>query len=305
MPYSLSDWRKPAVPTSTQNAAAALTEAERLNGRSQSALNGARSSASTLKNYAGGMYSTGRGLVSQYNDAFAPLVNSLPGMANIPLQNYVNDAANAVHGQYDRARGVQGRELARMGVNPASGRMAGLLGTLSRDEAADAAGAMTNARFAGQRENFQRSLSAAGVGQGLLSGGMGAMSAGTSATGQAAGIQQNIAGQYGQLSNEAAQYGNLLANMQSAAPVNSGALAPAGGSSAPVQNAAPAQNVAPQYISNQPSRTPAAPVDTSGWSQYVTPYARGSASLVNQAPALISNAPAEPAQKPSWNTWTF
>lgn len=240
MPYTLSDWRKPAVPESTQSAAAALAEAGRLNTRSQSALRGASSSANTLKSYGAGMYSTGRGLVSQYNDAFAPLVNSLPGMANIPLQSYVDDAANAVHGQYDRARGVQGRELARMGVNPASGRMAGLLGTLSRDEAADAAGAMTNARFAGQRENFQRSLGAAGVGQGLLSGGMGAMGAGTSATGQAAGIQQNIAGQYGQLSNEAAQYGNLLANMQSAAPVNSGALTPAGGSAAPVQNAAPA-----------------------------------------------------------------
>jgi hypothetical protein len=184
----------------------ALADATSLYSKQKSSLSGLKSAAGNVSGVASGLYSTGSGLLSQYNDYYSGLVNSLPGQAEMPLADYVNAAANDSASNFDRSRGIQSRNMGRMGINPNSGRWQGLMANLSRNEAASRAGAMTNARITGQRENWTRSLGAAQVGTNLASTGINAQQSAGSMYATSGGLYGQAANQYGNAANEAGQY---------------------------------------------------------------------------------------------------
>ena len=184
----------------------ALAQASSLYSQQLGALNNVRQQAGNVSNVASGLYGTGSGLLSQYGDNFAGLINSMPGQSQMPLSDYVNAAGNDVASNFDRSRGIQGREMSRMGINPNSGRYAGLMANLSRQEAAQRAGAMTDARITGQRENFNRGMQASQLGLSVANMGIGAQQSAGGLYGAAGGLYGQAAGQYGQAANEAGQY---------------------------------------------------------------------------------------------------
>lgn len=282
----------PAAPVSAvlPSSTTAMEAASGYDRRANSALSAAAGNARALAGVGGALKSQGQSLTSQYWGTFAPLVNQLPGMATIPLQSYVDEAANAVASNYDRERGMMRRDVARMGVNPASGRMAGMMESLARAEAAARAGAMTSARFAGQRENFQRALQASNLGMGIMGAGQGALQAAGSAYGGAMQGQMAVGNAYSARANEAsayAAYQDRLAQPQAALPAAGGAADALGQAAAPTAPAASA----PYYLSNQPGAAympsvPSAPAVSAA-------MARWAPSVSDSAPRYLSNAPGD------------
>jgi len=184
----------------------ALAQASSLYSQQLGALNNVRRQAGNVSNVASGLYGTGSGLLSQYGNNFAGLIDSMPGQSQMPLSDYVNAAGNDVASNFDRSRGIMGRNMSRMGVNPNSGRFAGLMAALSRQEAATRAGAMTDARITGQRENFSRGMQASQLGLNVANTGIGAQQSAGGLYGAAGGLYGQAAGQYGQAANDAGQY---------------------------------------------------------------------------------------------------
>lgn len=220
----------------------ALADAQSLYSKQLGSLAGLRTQAGNVAGVAGGLLNTGNGLLDQYNSNFAGLVNSIPGQAEMPLSDYVNAAANDVGGNFDRSRGIMGRDLARRGVNANSGRFVGLLANLSRQEAAQRAGAMTNARITGQQQNFSRGLQASQLGMNLASMGNSAQQAAGGLYGSAAGLQAQAANQYGNAANEAGQ----VAGQQSMADQLDAMLNPAAQPTTTTETTAATQ--APYYL---------------------------------------------------------
>lgn len=160
------------------------------------------------------MYKNARRLAGTYQDYYEPLVERLPGMANIPLTRYTNQAAANVAGAYDRNRGMAQRGMARIGVNPNSGRWQGLQAHMDRSEAAARSDAMTRARTQGQMENFQRSASVGQIGLGMMGQSMSGMNAAGGLMNQAGALslqQQQQA--YGQQNDMAGAIGQLLGSV--------------------------------------------------------------------------------------------
>lgn len=202
----------------------AMADARKLYGQQLGSLGALNSQAGNVAGVASGLAGTGGGLLGQYNDSYAGLVNSMPGMSQMPLSDYVNGAANDVAGNFDRSRGIMGRDLSRMGINANSGRFAGLLANLSRQEAAQRAGAMTAARITGQRENFGRGLQASELGLRLAGMGIGAQQSAGGLYGAAGSMYGQAAGQYGNAANEAGQ----VAGQESMADQLAAMMTPAG-----------------------------------------------------------------------------
>lgn len=198
------------LPSSAQ----AMADANRFNRSSLNSFNNAAGNAGAMANYAGTLAGAGTGLMSQFNQNFAPTINQLPGMANIPISSYVNRAANDVHGQFDRTRGIAERQMGRMGINPNSGRFAGMQAGLQQAEAAGAAGAMTDAAFRGQQENFGRTADVARIGLGMQSQGAGQVGQAGGLMGAAAGVNSNLGGAYQGLANNAAGYSSMATQNQ-------------------------------------------------------------------------------------------
>ena len=81
-------------------------------------------------------------------------------------------AATDTSNAWKDARAATNRANARLGVNPNSGRYQGIMGALDTNQAAQVAGAKTQARVGAEQENFNRLVQAAslnGVGQTLQS----------------------------------------------------------------------------------------------------------------------------------------
>jgi len=191
-----------ALPTAESALAAASGYQSSLNSSARKA----SSYASDIAGTAGTLSNQADSLWDIFSDDYSGLIGNLADDAEIPLSSYVNNAANDVGSQYNVARGIQQRDMARMGVNPNSGRWQGMQESMARAEAAARAGAMTSARFTGQQANWNRSLQAANVGTQLAGMSQNALGSAMSGYGQAAGIQSNLAGIYGQQAGAAGQY---------------------------------------------------------------------------------------------------
>ena len=99
-------------------------------------------------------------------------------------ERIAGEAIGDVRRGFSTARAIAGRDLARMGINPASGRYTGALRQLALDEALAGAAAGTQSRRAAEDKGMQLKLTAAGL-NANLPGATGSAAAGA---GNAAGI---------------------------------------------------------------------------------------------------------------------
>ncbi len=116
---------------------------------------------------------------------------------------------------FDKALGIQQRNLGRMGINPNSGRFAGLQQEFAMGRAAAEAGA----RNRGRREAFNRNVQIAGqlgqLGSSAASRGLGAVGQAGSLFGGASDRRRALGEDYGRYAGEAAQ----AAGMQSSGAI--------------------------------------------------------------------------------------
>lgn len=161
---------------------------------------------------------------------------------------------------YGKAWDAAQRNLTRMGINPNSGRFAGMEQSMALNRAAAEAGARNQARLQARNENFQRANALAGLGQnysslGLnaangissaLSGATSAYNSGANILNSAAGVQRTYDTMLGQLDssnrdralyNDRIQYGRQLLGNQWGGTNTQAAAAAAAGNNGIVNNA--------------------------------------------------------------------
>lgn len=97
----------------------------------------------------GGLQSAGSSLTSATSAA-----NQMAGIAARPPEYYVGQAGVDVGLAYDEALAASKRDLSRMGINPNTGRYAGMEADWGLARSAAEVGAMTRARQQAEREQF-------------------------------------------------------------------------------------------------------------------------------------------------------
>ena len=132
-------------------------------------------------------------------DTFRPLEQGLVADARrFNTQAYRNQVAGQAAADAGRAFGLSQqqnqRAMASMGVNPNSGRFAGMQNATGLQQAAIRANAMTGARRQAEQMGYARQLDAAGLGRGLA-GASAAAYGGASQAGSMAGQSAQSAGQ--------------------------------------------------------------------------------------------------------------
>ncbi len=132
-------------------------------------------------------------------DTYRPLERSIVADAeNFSTEGYRRQMASRAAADSARAFGISQqqnqRAAAAMGVNPNSGRYAGMQQATGLQQAAARANAMTGARNQAEQMGYARKLDAAGLGRGL-SGASTAAYGGASAAGSMAGLNSQSAGQ--------------------------------------------------------------------------------------------------------------
>lgn len=96
------------------------------------------------------------GYLSTYNQLVQPAISNLQRYAQIG-ENELADQASADNTlAYSKAYNTAARQLSRMGVNPNSGRFAGMARDVSLNQAAAEASARNQARIQARNENFSR-----------------------------------------------------------------------------------------------------------------------------------------------------
>jgi len=132
-------------------------------------------------------------------DTYRPLERGLVQDAErFNSEAYRQEASDNAAADAGRAFGVaqqqNQRAMASMGVNPNSGRFAGMTAATQMQQAATRAQAMTGARSQAQQMGYARKLDAAGLGRGLA-GASTAAYGGASNAGSQAGLNAQSAGQ--------------------------------------------------------------------------------------------------------------
>jgi hypothetical protein len=141
----------------------------------------------------------GQDYYNYLRDTYRPLERSIVADAeNFNTAAYrdqlASQAAADVGLAFGRTRAMNERAMASMGVNPNSGRFAGVQSASGLDLAANRAAAMTNTRTQADQMGYARKLDAAGLGRNL-SGASLAAYGGATAAGSAAGVNAQSAGQ--------------------------------------------------------------------------------------------------------------
>ena len=152
-------------------------------------------------------------------ETFRPLEQGLVADAErFNTEAYRDQVASQAAADAGRAFGISQqqnqRAMASMGVNPNSGRFAGMNAATGLQQAASRANAMTGARTQAEQMGYARKLDAAGLGRGLA-GASNAAYAGAKGAGTAAGMNAQSAGQ-NYMGNMAMGAGTIAAgqNMQ-------------------------------------------------------------------------------------------
>jgi len=132
-------------------------------------------------------------------DTFRPLERSIVQDAQrFNTEAYREQLASQAAADAGRAFGISQqqnqRAMAAMGVNPNSGRFAGMQNATGLQQAAMRANAMTGTRQQAEQMGYARQLDAAGLGRGLAGASLGAYGGATGA-GSAAGQSAQSAGQ--------------------------------------------------------------------------------------------------------------
>lgn len=141
----------------------------------------------------------GQDYYNYLRDTYRPLERSIVADAeNFNTAAYrdqlASQAAADVGLAFGRTRAMNERAMASMGVNPNSGRFAGVNNASVLSQAAARAGIMTNARNQAAQMGYARKLDAAGLGRNLSGASLAAYGGATS-SGTAAGANLQSAGQ--------------------------------------------------------------------------------------------------------------
>ena len=169
-----------------------LTAARGYQGEQESQLRYGSSNAAQIESLA-------RSLVS--NPLYAQIIAESSNMDDL-TQTLLREGALDVASSFDKAQGAMEREAGRMGVSPNSGRFAGMSRQWALARAAAEAGARTRARRAAEDMGWQRKLQ----GFGAITT---AQNAAVGAAGTAMQGRRMLAGDYGQLGEEAGMAGTL------------------------------------------------------------------------------------------------
>ena len=134
-------------------------------------------------------------------DTYRPLEQSLVADANnFNTEAYRQEMAGKAAADAGRAFGISQqqnqRAMSSMGVNPNSGRFAGMQQATGLQQAAVSANAQTNARSQAQQMGYARKLDAAGLGRGLAGASIAAYGSAANAGSQAGGNTQSAAQNY-------------------------------------------------------------------------------------------------------------
>jgi len=147
-------------------------------------------------------------------DVYRPLERSIVADAqNFNTEAYRDQLASQAAADTGRAFGISQqqnqRAMAAMGVNPNSGRFAGMQNASGLQQAAARAAAMTGTRRQAEQMGYARQLDAAGLGRGLAGASLGAYGganqAGSMAGGNIQSAGQNYMGNMGMGANTIAQ----------------------------------------------------------------------------------------------------
>lgn len=149
-------------------------------------------------------YSVGSAAMREWTGA-RPLRAKIAREAQIPIEHYLTEAALDTSLSYDRSRDVMERNLERMGVDPSSGRYAGMQQEWALARAAAEVGARARARRKGRQESFGRMIDAAKLYQDMPRTALSAYSTAAPQLSQAASGLMNVAGtDYGALARTSA-----------------------------------------------------------------------------------------------------
>jgi hypothetical protein len=142
----------------------------------------------------------GRSEWDTYRQTYAPMERQAVGIAQQGPQTAVDEAGLDASLAYGKSYDIMARDLGRMGINPNSGRFAGLAQKWALARSAAQAGAMTRARRSSRMDDFNRIMS-------LINVGVGHRSAATGAAGAASGIRRGLAGDWGDIASAQAEGG--------------------------------------------------------------------------------------------------
>ena len=147
-------------------------------------------------------------------NTFRPLEKSIVADAqNFNTDAYRNQLASQAAADsglaFANTKAQNQRQMASMGVNPNSGRFAGMQNSAGIAQAATSANAMTNTRLQAEQMGHARQMDAAGLGRNLSNASLGAYQ-GASTAGSQAGANAQSAGQnyMGNMSTGAGTIGN-------------------------------------------------------------------------------------------------
>lgn len=170
-------------------------------GRAGQAMRGAQGALGATATKAGGLADTAWG---DYQKNVQP-TQAAARKAALYRPDLANRAGVDAQMATDNAMGAMSRNLSRMGINPASGRYAGLMTETALTGAANKAGAMNRARMAEREGEFGRLVTASGLGAELPGITSNMMSQSASASANAANMapgMMSLAGDYGLLAQE-------------------------------------------------------------------------------------------------------
>ena len=152
-----------------------------------------------------------RGLSGKFGDISDTLnnvgINNLLKYGEVSESDLVGQAATDNSLAYGKALDASQRNLTRMGINPNSGRFAGMTQSFALKRAAAEAGARNQARLQARNENFQRANTIAGLGYNYSNLGLSAANNATSAINSATSALGSAASAQG-------KYANMLNNLK-------------------------------------------------------------------------------------------
>lgn len=201
------------VPDSLEYAAADYGDYADVLGNQASRLNSQAGRFNAQARRLNSLSSAFRNTASNLNDfAFTNLLKYGEVSESDLLGNAVIDNALAYGKAWDAAQ----RNLTRMGINPNSGRFAGMNQSFAINRAAAEAGARNQARLQARNENFQRANAIAGLGYNYNSLGLNAANSATSALSGATSALNSGANAYNTASGIQRTYGTMLGQLADA-----------------------------------------------------------------------------------------
>ncbi len=190
---------------------------EYITGDLKSAVNGIKGLTGSLRGQAGRLNDLSDNYGATADDLNRVGIGNLLKYGEVSENDLVGQATTDNTLAYNKAWDAANRNLTRMGINPNSGRFAGMDQSYALARAAAEAGARNQARIQARNENFARAGSIAGLGKDYSSMGLNAVNAAGNMLNAAANNQDryitNLSGLYRQ--NESARMADARAAVNS------------------------------------------------------------------------------------------